>query len=331
MKRIYALVVACCVSLPASAFAQCGGADLRNSYSEAARADLAGRVATIPYGQGNHWRAVRGAQTVHVIGTLHVDDPRMDAITARLAGVVEASGVLLTEVTAVEEEALETTLTTQPEIAFLQDQTLIELMSEDDWQRLLAELSARGIPGVIASRMQPWYVSVLLGLPPCLAPEMAAARRGLDHRLMDIAVKAGVVQRALEPFDTLVRLFAEDPLDVQVEWMMLGLDTQAQSEDMLATLRAAYFEQAHAEAWELSRDQVMAIDGETPERLAEIFGEMEADLLVRRNVAWIPVILSALEGQSLITVAAGAAHLSGTQGVLALLEAEGFVLERLPF
>ena len=55
-----------------------------------------------------------------------------------------------------------------------------------------------------------------------------------------------------------------------------------------------------------------------------------AALMVQRNQDWIPVLTrAAADGP--VLAAFGALHLSGDQGVLALLQAEGFTLERLPF
>jgi uncharacterized protein YbaP (TraB family) len=64
---------------------------------------------------------------------------------------------------------------------------------------------------------------------------------------------------------------------------------------------------------------------------AEIFATMEQELLIDRNRAWIPVLIEATEKNETVIAAFGAAHLPGRDGVLALLEAEGFSLERLPF
>lgn len=312
--------------------ARCAGVDLRAALSAAERAALDDRLADIPFAEGNHWRAERGDQVIHLIGTIHLDDPRLDPITERLKPVIAASQMLLLEVTPAEEAALKEDMATRPELLFMQGESLPELMPEEDWDRLSREMQARSIPPMVASRFQPWYLSVLLAMPPCLMADMAGgAPRGLDHRLRDVALEFDIPLRALEPHDTLFQLFADDPLPEQIEVMMLGLATADQSLDGLETVVSAFYDENHAEAWEMSRKMVLGIEDEPIERLEELFAKWEADLLVARNTAWIPVILSALEGRSQITVAAGAGHLSGKQGVLALLEAEGFSLQRLDF
>ena len=55
----------------------------------------------------------------------------------------------------------------------------------------------------------------------------------------------------------------------------------------------------------------------------------EGDLLVGRNRAWMPRILD--HPGDTVVVAVGAAHLSGEDGVLQLLEHAGYRLDRGPF
>lgn len=334
LRKITGLAIAVTLSLlsPMSALAECQGSDLRKSLTAAEQQELNAALEPVPFPSGNHWLATREGKTVHLVGTIHLDDTRLGPIAQRLKGVVEASELLLLEMSPAEEDALKADMASRPELMFLQNETLPEVLSEEDWKALSQAMQARGIPAMLASRFQPWYLSVLLGIPPCLAQEMlSGAQNGLDHRLRDIALDAGVEMQGLEPHDTLFRLFGDASLQEQIDVMLLGLDTQDQSLDMLATVIAAYYEENHAQAWEMSRRAVMQIENKPKERLKELFDEMETDLLTARNQAWIPVILKALETRNVITVAAGAGHWSGKQGVLALLQAEGFKLKRLPF
>ncbi len=327
-----AITLATFATLTSTASASCEGTDLRAGLNPQERMAIDAKIAATPYASGNHWRAVRGGQVIHLIGTIHLNDARLDPITERLRGVIEASDLLLLEMGPEEEEALKSDMVGRPELLFLQEQTLPALLSEADWQDLAAAMKARGVPPMIASRFQPWYLSVMLGMPPCLAEQlMGDGALGLDNRLRDIALGAGVPVRGLEPHDTLFTLFGDEPIEDQIDVMLLGLETQDQSLDMMQTVIAAYYDESHAQAWEMSRHAVMQIKSKPAERLRELFAQMEEDLLIARNVAWIPVILDALEGHRQITIAAGAGHLAGEAGVLALLEAEGFTLERLPF
>lgn len=148
-----AITLGCALS--GSAFANCQGTDLRQSLTAQERASFAQTVSALPYATGNHWRAVRADKVVHLIGTIHLNDARLDPITARLQGVVESSEMLLLEVTPKEEAALKADMLARPELMFLQGDTLPDLLNEEQWQRLSAAMQARGIPPMLASRFQP--------------------------------------------------------------------------------------------------------------------------------------------------------------------------------
>lgn len=68
--------------------ASCSGTDLRSGLTAAQRQELTDSVEATPYAAGNHWRAERGGQIIHLVGTLHLDDPRLKAPFGRLAPLV---------------------------------------------------------------------------------------------------------------------------------------------------------------------------------------------------------------------------------------------------
>lgn len=328
----FSLTTLAAVLAAPGAHALCTGEDQRQSLSSSARAEVEARIAQTPFASGNHWRATRGADVVHLVGTIHIYDPRLTDIAARLHGVVEASERMLVEITPDDLEGMKTKMASNPDLLFLSKDSLAELLPEADWQRLKSALQARGIPPMLGSRMQPWYLSTLLAMPPCLADLIADhPDSGLDHLLMMQARYASVPLSSLEPADTLFQVLGTKPLREQIKSLMMSLDSDLGSEDALQTLRAAYFDEAHAQAWEMARQQVLDLGPDQAAELMPEFLEMEAALLHNRNRAWIPVILDALNSADTITVAAGAGHLAGTRGLLALLQKEGFTLERLPF
>ncbi len=73
----------------------------------------------------------------------------------------------------------------------------------------------------------------------------------------------------------------------------------------------------------------MTTPGITPAEAERQFALVDAALINRRNVAWIPVI-EAAAAKGPIVVGFGALHLSGEQGVLNLLAQDGWTVEPLP-
>ena len=129
-------------------FAQCSGADLRSSLSDAERQELDTRVAATPYATGNHWLATRGDMRIHLIGTVHLDDPRLDAPTERLRPLIEEAAALLLEMTPADEQALQQDLVSAPDKLLLTDTPLPEIMSEEAWAALSEAVTPYGIIGI---------------------------------------------------------------------------------------------------------------------------------------------------------------------------------------
>ena len=63
-------------------------------------------------------------------------------------------------------------------------------------------------------------------------------------------------------------------------------------------------------------------------QVLEAYEEFEDLLITRRNQAWMGPILRAASSGSVL-VAAGALHLPGENGLLRLLEKEGFAITRI--
>ena len=326
--RLVSLFV--CLVLAHPVLAACAGNDLRPTFGPAEQARLQAALDETPFADGNHWKATRGTATLHLIGTMHLADPRLDGPVSRLRDTIESADLLLLEMTGEDEQALQDRLTADPGFLLMPDATLPDLLDEAQWQQMSDALNARGVPPFMAARFQPWYVSVILAVPPCAAATDLSAG-GMDARLEEIAETRGIPRAALEDVETIFAAFADQPRDVQIDMMLSALVDPAINEDLFATLLASYFDEAPAEGWAVSSILAERYSPIPSDAAAEIFATMEQELLIDRNLAWIPVLLDATEQHETVVAAFGAAHLPGRNGVLALLEAEGFTLERLPF
>lgn len=302
--------------------ATCGGRDLLNSLSPSAQAALIGDA---PYPQGNFWQAKRGPTTITVAGTYHLNDPRFDSLMPKLKPYLQAAATLLVEAGPDEEKAMKDDMAAHPDrIVNTTGPTLPEALSPADWQTLSAALKARGMPAFMAAKFQPWYIAMLLNLPPC--PLQANAANGLDQRLIALAQAQQIPVVALEPWDTAIRLFTDMPWTDQISMLHLTLASEASSADMTTTLADAYFDGQHRLIWEFGRQVALKSPGADP----AAFDQMERVLLTERTQSWVPGLIAAAEGQDVL-VAVGAAHLGGPEGLLNLLKQAGFTLQRLPF
>ena len=317
---------------PGIVLAACAGNDLLPSLTQAEQSALDARLAQTPYPTGNHWRATRDDLTIHLVGTIHIDDPRLQPHQDALAPVVASAETLLLEMTKADQADLMQAMTDDPTLVIMQDRSLVDAMAPADWDALADALQARDIPPMMGARMRPWYLSVILGLPPCL-DLTTAADGGMDARLEAVAIRAGVQTAALEDALSLFSAFDAVPFETQLAMVQAAMVAPDAAEDMLETLMAAYAAENHAAVWILSGILADRFAPQQSDTLDAAFAAMETQLLDARNAAWIPVIVNAANQArgGHIVAAFGAAHLGGEHGVLALLEAEGFTLARQPF
>mgnify|MGYP001169259470 CR=1 FL=1 len=310
--------------------ATCQGADLRAQLTASERRTLAAFQRDTPYPSGNHWLAVKGPHRINVIGTVHIGDPRLAPVFSTIKPVLAAADRIYLEMTPLEERQLQKAVSERPELMFITaGPTLIDLLPAEEWHQLAKAAQARNIPGFMAAKFQPWYLSMLLSIPACAMSALTQGNKGLDHRIMGFAAEREIPLTALEPYDTIFSLFASEPLETQIQMMRAGLLSDTDSSDGLATLLNSYFDQSHASAWYLSKLHAKRVASLTDSEIDATFERMQQTLLNRRNVAWVPKMQQFPNETAVVAV--GAAHLHGSQGVLQLLENAGYQLTRQPF
>lgn len=329
MIRLLSLLALTFTLLASPIRAKCAGENLFSAMNPERLAAITAAADAVPFPRGNHWRATRGDEVISIIGTYHFDDPRHAATLDAITPALTAATTVLVEAGPDEEKALLDLMARDPgKMMIMEGPSLLERLPPETWENLSAALSQRGVPGFMAAKLQPWYVAVMLAIPPCAMAEMADAK-GLDGMVIDTALAAGVPVRALEPFDTVFTLFGAMSEEEVIAMIDSTLAVEDRSEDYSATLADTYFAGTSRMIWEYMRDESRNLPGYTPERIEAEFDRMEELLMAARNRAWIPVLAEAAS-QGPVFAAFGALHLSGEDGVLNLLKSEGFTLEELP-
>jgi uncharacterized protein YbaP (TraB family) len=325
--RLFPLLIS--LLLPATVHAACEGRDLWDDFTPEMRAELNQALVDLPYAEGNHWVATKDDTVLHLIGTMHINDPRMDAIVERLTPTLSQADAFYFEVTQDAMTAWEQELALDPSpILITSGPSLIELLPEEAWATLSAELAERGIPGWMGAKMRPWFVGMTLAMPTCLISD-PNARHGMDARLTDLAEEQGIPQYSLESIEELTALFDFYPIEEQAESLARMANAYGNSDDQMATMTNAYFTEKHGQALELGRVMALEFSGMSPEDFDKEWGDFEQNLLVERNNNWMQHILN-IQDQTAV-IATGAGHLSGTHGLLNQLEQAGYTLSREQF
>lgn len=328
MIRALCLVLIACLLAPFAALAECRGQDLLAALPAADRAALQARAQAVPFPDGRLWLARRGGQTVTLVGTYHLDDPRNRLTLAALAPALQAAHTLLVEAGPQEMEALQARMLADPGLVLLPPgQSLYARMDRDSWTRLSQALALRGVPAVMAMRMRPWYVTMILSASVCGTDGLQAG--GLDMMLMTAAKDRALPVRGLEPAETVFDIFNALPMEDQLAMLDTALAEERQAQDMVVTLANAYFQGQTRLMWEFSGWYYEHSPGLDPAEARRQMALTEAQVLIARNRAWIPVIEQAAQDGPVLA-AFGALHLPGTDGVLNLMARSGWTLTPLP-
>ena len=321
-----AVLLALCAAVPA--IAQCAGRNLFDDMAPTRKAEISAATAEVPFATGNFWRATRDDEVITIAGTYHFDDPRHGPTIAALAPMIATATTVLVEAGPKEEKALMDLIAREPsKMLITSGPTLFEQLPPKVWTQLADAMSKRGIPGFMAAKFRPWYILAVLAVPPCAMAQMTDPK-GLDGLVIDEALARGKPIQALEPIETIFRIF-DSMSEAEIMSMLEStLAIEDRSEDHAATLADSYFAGESRVIWELMRFVSYDLPGYTRDQVDAEFLKMEEVLMKVRNRAWIPVLTQAAsEGPAF--AAFGALHLSGEEGVLNLLKAEGFTLEEL--
>lgn len=327
-----ALLALSLLSLPAAA-QECVGKNLFDSMAPERLAELRAATAEVPYHQGLFWQADKGNMRITLIGTYHFADPRHENTMAAFGPLIDEAGILMVEAGPEEEARLAEAMKSDPTlIVDTTGPTLPERLTDQEWASLSAALEQRNVPAIVASRLRPWYVAVMLGISPCMLRmvEERGEAEGLDYLLVERAEAARVPIRALEPWDTLFTLFDGMTAREEEDMIRTAMPAAEYADDYTVTLTDAYFAGQSWIMWEFGRFD--AYDSSGLGR-AEVDAQMrlaQDKLMDQRNAGWIaPLEGAAAEaaGRGKGVVAGfGALHLPGENGVLRLLERDGWTV-----
>ncbi|SHI52722.1 TraB/GumN family protein [Wenxinia saemankumensis] len=316
--------------LPGLAAAHCGATSLLDRLPDERRAALEAEAAATPYGAGLVWEAVRGEDRAVILGTLHVPDPRHEALLARVADEIASAERVLVEISREDEALMIEEIAADPSIMYLSDgPALPDLLPADLWEDVQVVLRARQIPVFMGAKFRPWALMTALAIPTCAMEGVMSGGLGLDHRVMAAAAEAGVPVASIESRRTLVDLFDEAGIEAEIALLRTALVDPVIQEEMYVATVEEYFAGNTAlvlRVGEAALDFVPDLGGPEAEAANALFEELMLD---RRNIAWSARLDAETDGADALFVAVGAAHLPGEAGLLALMEADGWTVRPL--
>ena len=282
--------------------------------ASAALAFLASAVASERFSKGVLWRVSKpGVAPSYVYGTMHVADARLAKLPLPVRKAFDGAQSLVVEYVADGYERVRFL----EAATFLDRQTLADKIGKDDFQRALDALKPVGLTEQFVNKLKPW--GVLLNLRTSrpsdgLSPDAQLYARARERR-MPVSQMEGVEEQ--------VFVFDEFPMASQVALLKHSLAHGAELEAISEQTLQAYLGRDLAAIWRIHQQSAAPYPG-----VAEHHASFTKRVVLDRSVVMAFRMQRQLrKGRAF--VALGVLHLYGPNGVLALLERDGYRVTRV--
>ncbi len=313
-----------CAADPALAAAPvCTGKDLLAEMRESdppAYAALRAEADAIPNNHGLFWKIEppNGAAPSHLLGTVHVTDPRVHDLRVPVKAALDTAATVIVEST----EALTAADMAKNmfKVAGLMvlpgTQTLDDVIPADDLAAVKAFYDEAG--GYEAHlKYRPYMLAMLLSYAPC---EIARQTGGLPSLDAALATRYKPRDAELAGLETLVEQFtsmSDMPIPEQVDWLMQAIKLRSQIDDFTETLVRLYLAQDTGMLLAWSRDMTIEYGTEaTWESFKSLLLDTRNKRMAERAIPYIDA------GNAFIAV--GALHLPGKIGLVQQLRDRGY-------
>jgi uncharacterized protein YbaP (TraB family) len=290
----------------------------------AARAD----AAAVPNGSGLLWKVEKpGVSPSFLFGTMHVTDPRVTEMPEAARAAFDQAGTVVIETIEILDPAkAQAALLTRPELTMFTDgTTLTSLLNEEETEIISAELSRRGIPIALVSRMKPWMIAGLVALPACEMARKAEGVEFLDIKIATTARDQGKQLLGLESIGEQMEAMADLPIEFHIRGLVETIKLADLMPDIMATMTDLYLEGEIAQIMPV----VLAAGPEELEDDASGYAAFEERIVRMRNHVMAGRAAPILDAGNAF-VAVGALHLPGKEGLVALLQDAGYTITAIP-
>lgn len=285
-------------------------------------AQASAQSATPPKGPAL-WRMADDDTELFLFGTVHVLPPGIQWRRQDLIEAFSASDVIYFETSHLDQKA------TGYFDFFKSGQApegedVLAVLSDEQKEVLTQVLDQMGLTLDSLKGQRPWYAALLLGFQ-ALEQQGQVSEYGVET-WFEGQISGDQEVRSLEGGLEVPDALSAMSMDAQINMLMDGLDeVVSEDEDLFDTLSTTFDESL--KIWLKGRADLLF--DEDMETMRSESPELYAAMFTNRNRNWTLQIDELMETETgRIFVAVGAAHMTGPESVVHMLEAEGWTLER---
>lgn len=265
---------------------------------------------------GPVWKVSQGQNTLYLGGTIHLLAPSDYPLPTVFDQAYQSADVLVFEVDTGAMKTQDFQRLMLQRSTYRNGESLETTLAPATYKALKDFLHAQGGDVTTVQQFKPGMLSILLTLDAL--QRLGQAGQGVDE-YFDHKAQADKKQRLfLETLEQQLSFLADMGQGREDSLILHTLDEIQELPDMIAKLKAA---------WRTGDNRALADVALTPWKSA--FPEIYQTLLVERNQQWLPRLESMLTTAETEYVLVGALHLVGSDGVLEMLKAKGYQIEKL--
>ena len=197
------------------------------------------------------------------------------------------------------------------------DTTLADLLSAEEYKLVQDHFNKIGLPLMLLERIKPMFLSALTSEDLMSFDPQGGDVQGnvvsYEIELMNLAKGQEKTIGGLETAEFQMSMFDSIPYKVQAQMLVESITATNKDNDEFEKMVDLYKKQDINGMQDLMKEDENGI------------GKYEELLLINRNKNWIPVMASSMKKESTF-FAVGAGHLGGEEGVVRLLQKEGYTL-----
>ena len=263
--------------------------------------------------KGLLWKISKtGVAPSYLFGTIHSDDPRVMELPAAVEKALNTAESVALEI----ELSIGNMLHSATAMFFEGDDTLKDVLPAKDYQAIIARLEEHGIPAAAANRMKPWAIMVTLSMP-----ELESGKF-LDLLLYERAIETGKAVYGLETIDEQLGVFEKMSIKEQVILLHETIDLIEKEPDFFEKLHQLYLTRNLTKLLEFYQSYLKSPAHQ------EILEKFDIKILKLRNERMVQRMQPRLrEGNAFVAV--GTLHLPGEEGIIRLLEQQGYTVKAI--
>lgn len=272
--------------------------------------------------KGVLWKIEKDEELIgYLFGTIHMNDKRVNKVRENILGIFDGMNSFAMESFPSDHywNPYHGGKMIKADMTLPEGQTLEQLIGEGLYARVEEVLSQMGLDQETILHMKPWAAMRSFAVKSDNSEDMI-----LDYKLLDRAAAQKKDLYQVESIEEFLVTFYAMPLDVQIKLLEFTVNSYDQMANTINQMLIAYLEEDLSKMYKISTSFIP--DDPENKRYRETYLK---HVVKDRNVVMEHYMRKPMREKKTF-IAIGALHLYGDQGVLALIEKDGYRVTRVP-